>query len=93
MSEDRRAIPDDFEVTRCDLPGFVGDFTQMDYGEPLTPRVVKLREESRLDAALDYYARLNLGRWTWLDERCLPGFVSHFAPGCGGIMTSNRDDL
>jgi len=43
--------------------------------------------------ALDYYARLTVGRWTWLDRRCLPAFVSHFAPGGTGVLTDNPDDL
>ena len=43
--------------------------------------------------AMDYYARLNIGRWTWLDRRCLPTFVQHFEPGRTGFLTSNRDDL
>lgn len=42
---------------------------------------------------LDYYARLSLGKWTWLDDRCLPAFVTHFAPGGTGILTSNPADL
>ncbi len=43
--------------------------------------------------ALDYYARLSIGKWTWLDRRCLPGFVVHFAAGSTGLLTSNPDDL
>jgi len=43
--------------------------------------------------AMDYYTHLSLGRWTWLDRRCLPTFISHFAPGGTGLLTSNRDDL
>lgn len=43
--------------------------------------------------AIDYYARLNLGKWTWLDQRCLPAFVCHFEPGGTGMLTSNPDDL
>lgn len=43
--------------------------------------------------AIDYYARLSIGKWTWLDRRCLPTFISHFAPGGTGILTSNPDDL
>jgi hypothetical protein len=42
---------------------------------------------------LDYYARLSIGQWTWLDERCLPSFVVHFAPGSTGILTTNPADL
>lgn len=42
---------------------------------------------------LDYYARLNIGKFTWLDPRCLPSFVVHFAPGSTGALTSNPDDL
>jgi hypothetical protein len=42
---------------------------------------------------LDYYARLRVGKWTWLDRRCLPSFVTHFGPGSTGVLTSNPDDL
>lgn len=42
---------------------------------------------------LDYYARLRIGKWEWLDARCLPTFVSHFSPGGGLTYTSNPDDL
>lgn len=42
---------------------------------------------------LDYYARLSVGQFTWLDPRCLPGFVSHFAPASTRLLTSNPDDL
>ena len=42
---------------------------------------------------LDYYARLRIGKWTWLDRRCLPGFVYHFAPGGTGVLSSNPDDM
>ena len=43
--------------------------------------------------ALDYYARVSIGRWTWLDRRCLPSFVTHFGPSVLGVLTSNADDL
>ncbi len=42
---------------------------------------------------LDYYARVGIGKWTWLDRRCLPSFVVHFAPGHTGILTDNRADM
>jgi len=41
MNEDRHSVPGDFEVIRCDLPAFAGDYTQMDYGDPLAPRTVQ----------------------------------------------------
>jgi hypothetical protein len=68
MSDDRRDIPGDFEVIRCDLPAFVGDFTQMDYGDPLAPRTVQLREEYRLEEvvagyATEFEAQCALKRW------------------------------
>ncbi len=68
MSEDRHSIPGDFEVIRCDLPAFVGGFTQMDYGDPLAERTVQLREEYRLDElvagyATEFEAQCALKRW------------------------------
>ena len=68
MSEDRHGIPGDFEIIRCDLPAFVGDFTQMDYGDPLAPRTVRVREEYGLDDvvagyATEFEAQRALQRW------------------------------
>lgn len=68
MTADRRAVPGDFEVIRCDLPSCVGDFTQMDYGDPLAPRTVQLREEYRLDDVVaghdtEFAAQRALKRW------------------------------
>ena len=67
----------------------------------LTPTVVSFDPASVMPLfkrfgrhrAMDYYARLRIGRWTWLDRRCLPGFVVHFAPGSSGILTDKPDDL
>ena len=68
MSEDRHTIPGDFEVIRCDLPALVGDYTQMDYGDPLAPRTVQLREEYRLEEVVsgfttEFEAQCALKRW------------------------------
>lgn len=68
MNEDKRTIPGDFEVVRCDLPAFVGDYTQMDYGDPLAGRTVQVREEYRLDdvvagPATEFEAQRALKRW------------------------------
>jgi hypothetical protein len=68
MTDNRRSIPGDFDVIRCDLPAFVGDFTQMDYGDPLAPRTVQVREECRLDEvvagqATEFEAQCALKRW------------------------------
>jgi hypothetical protein len=68
MSEDKHSIPGDFEVIRCDLPAFVGDFTRMDYGDPLAPRTVQVREEYRLDEVVagydtEFKAQCALKRW------------------------------
>ena len=52
MSTDKHLIPGDFEVIRCDLPAFIGDWAQMEYGDPLAPRSVQLREEYRLDSVV-----------------------------------------
>ena len=43
--------------------------------------------------ALDYYARLSIGKWEWLDPRCRPVFVMHFGPAGGKVYTSSPDDL
>ncbi|MBU0608407.1 MAG: transglutaminase-like domain-containing protein [Armatimonadetes bacterium] len=68
MTDDKRSIPGDFEVIRCDLPAFVGDFAQMDYGDPLAPRTVQVREEYRLDGVVagydtEFAAQCALKRW------------------------------
>jgi hypothetical protein len=68
MPEDRHSIPGDFEIVRCDLPAFVGDFTQLDYGDPLAPRTVQLREEYKLDEVVagyetEFEAQCALKRW------------------------------
>jgi len=68
MSEDRHSIPGDFEVIRCDLPAFVGDHTRMDYGDPLAPRTVQVREEYHLDDIVagydtEFAAQCALKRW------------------------------
>lgn len=43
--------------------------------------------------AIDYYARLRIGEWEWVDRRCLPTFISHFHPGAKRTWTCNADDL
>ncbi len=43
--------------------------------------------------AKDYYARLSIGSRQWVDRRCLPTFVCHFAPAGAKRWTSNPDDL
>jgi len=43
--------------------------------------------------AMDYYARLRIAGWEWLDRRCLPTFVSHFSPAPAGRWTSHMPDI
>ncbi len=43
--------------------------------------------------AMDYYARLRIGGWEYLDPRCLPGFVSHYQPAAELRSTSSVADL
>ncbi len=43
--------------------------------------------------AMDYYARLRVGGMEWLDERCPPTFVRHFAPGPAVRYTNHAPDL
>jgi len=42
--------------------------------------------------AMDYYARLTVNGWDWVDKRALPTFVGHFGPR-SAKPTSNIDDL
>jgi len=42
---------------------------------------------------MDYYARVRIGGFEWVDERCLPTFVHHFAPAGHAIFTSHLPDL
>ncbi len=68
MNDDKHSIPGDFDVIRCDLPAFVGDFSQLDYGDPRAPRTVQVREQYRLDevvagAATEFEAMCALKRW------------------------------
>lgn len=39
--------------------------------------------------ALDYYARVRIGGWSFIDDRCLPGFLVHFQPS--GEIRGTRD--
>ncbi|MGD9496458.1 MAG: transglutaminase domain-containing protein [Armatimonadota bacterium] len=43
--------------------------------------------------AIDYYARVRIGDLEWLDPRCPPTFVRHFAPSGRSRFTSHRPDL
>lgn len=29
---------------------------------------------------MDYYSRVQIGEWEWVDERCLPSFIYHYQP-------------
>lgn len=41
---------------------------------------------------MDYYARVRINGWEWVDERVLPTFISHFSPHAVK-PTGNPDDL
>jgi len=61
-------VPGEFDVITYRAPDFIGDYSQMDYGDPADPRVVQLREEFDFDEAVGGYdteleAQLALKRW------------------------------
>jgi hypothetical protein len=43
--------------------------------------------------AMDYYARVTIGGWHYVDSRCLPTFIHHFAPASALRPTGNPADL
>lgn len=43
--------------------------------------------------AMDYYARVRIGGWEWVDNTCLPTFVHHFDPAGETRWTSNVADM
>ncbi len=43
--------------------------------------------------AMDYYARLSINGWTWLDQRCPPSFIAHFQPTAAQRLSSHQADL
>lgn len=45
-------VPGEFDLISWEMPDFVGDWTQMDYGDPTDPRLVQLREEFALDEVI-----------------------------------------
>lgn len=58
-----------------------------------TAEVVRLTlERFARNRAIDYYARLSAGGWTWVDERALPTFVAHYWPR-QLRPTTNPDDM
>jgi hypothetical protein len=42
---------------------------------------------------MDYYARLRIAGLEWVDERCLPTFISHFHPAPSARWTSSLADM
>jgi hypothetical protein len=43
--------------------------------------------------AMDYYARLRINGWAWVDERCPPSLIHHFEPVAAAKYTANQADL
>jgi len=61
-------VPGEFDVVSWEMPDFVGDFTQMDYGDPAASRLAELREEFAVDEIIagcddELEALLALKRW------------------------------
>jgi len=65
--------------------------TQRDCYDELTLR--SMFETFARHRALDYYARLSIAGLEWLDPRCPPSFIRHFAPYGGHRWTSNPADM
>lgn len=42
---------------------------------------------------MDYYARLTIAGWEWVDDRLLPTFIRHFSPAGRLRWTSNPADV
>lgn len=66
--ETKMQVPGEFCVLRCNMPSFVGDWRQMDYGDPQSPRMAQLREEFGLEDVVggcqtEWEAILALKRW------------------------------
>ena len=47
--ETKLTLPGEFDVIAYDVPDFVGDWTQGDYGDPNAERIQTLREEFGID--------------------------------------------
>ena len=43
--------------------------------------------------AMDYYARVTINGWEWVDERLLPTFIRHYHPGGGNRWTTHLPDM
>jgi hypothetical protein len=61
-------VPGEFRVIRYEVPDFVGDWRQIEYGDPNAPRIAQLREEFKLEevvagCASEFAAQLALKRW------------------------------
>jgi hypothetical protein len=90
---------DEVEVV-ADEPGFVipgEDQAEVLRSDPLyahftVQTLVHLFERFNRYRNLDYYVRINVGGWDWVDERVLPTFVHHFAPRAAR-PTGNADEL
>lgn len=64
-----------------------------DYGEYDDERMrLAMARFSRHDAA-DYYAHVRIGGWEFVDDRCLPNFVRHFAPSPPARFTGRPADM
>jgi hypothetical protein len=57
--------------------------------EDVIPRIFERFCRHRV---MDYYVRVRVNGWEWVDERVLPSFISHFSPH-PVKPTSNPDDL
>jgi len=64
-----------------------------DYGIVDDDRARAYCERFVRNRAIDYYGRLTIGGFEWVDERCLPTFVRHFEPAPAARYTSHLPDM
>jgi len=66
--EAKLKLPGEFDVVAYDVPNIVGDWTQLDYGDPHSERIAQLRSEFDFEQAVqgaesEFDAFLGLKRW------------------------------
>ncbi len=93
-AEEVVAVPDEpaFVVPAGDTVAILGDLFPECRGFDDEAVRLKFERFSRRDV-MDYYARVRINGWEWVDERRPPTFVRHFAPAGHARFTSYRPDM
>ncbi|MGC9316924.1 MAG: transglutaminase-like domain-containing protein [Armatimonadota bacterium] len=64
-----------------------------EYGISDDNRAAAYCERFTRNRAMDYYGRVRINGWEWVDEWCLPTFVRHFEPAGRARFTSHLPDM